>query len=248
MRHILNIRSRNLAPQSYQIYYLFAFSTVGRPLIPFLRKLGLNCTEPKENPAQGTVSTVLFFENIYLELFWFDDNSHLAQSELTEELNLLARLNWLETGASPFGFGLCSRKDPANLSNSQSESRQTHKTKIAEQNFQFVPNNSDNPDEPIVYVVPNYVANGSKLNRVWSIDEPILTHSLGMRELTRVQVQVIGERIVTNSLLSLVAQNILDIILDIEYKKHPLLELTFDDGNRQKCLDLRPLLPMVLRY
>ncbi len=73
-------------------------------------------------------------------------------------------------------------------------------------------------------------------------------YSLGMRELTRVQVQVIGERIVTNSLLSLVGQNILDIILDIEYKKHPLLELTFDDGNRQKCLDLRPLLPMVLRY
>ncbi len=49
---------------------------------------------------------------------------------------------------------------------------------------------------------------------------------------------------VNTSLLSLVAQN----ILNIEYKKHPLLELTFDNNNRQKCLDLRPLLPMILRY
>ena len=79
---------------------------------------------------------------------------------------------------------------------------------------------------------------------MWSIDEPIVTQNLGMRQLTRVQVPVSGERIVTTSLLSLVAQN----ILDIEDKKHPLLELTFEDGNRQKCLDLRPLLPLVLKY
>ena len=57
------IPPRNLSPELDQIHYLFAFSTVGRPLIPFLRKLGLNCTAPQENPAQGTVSTVLFFEN-----------------------------------------------------------------------------------------------------------------------------------------------------------------------------------------
>ena len=245
MRPILaHIQDRNSEPKSFPIYYVFAFSAVGRPLLTFLRKLGLNCTEPQENLVQGTVSTVLFFENIYLELFWFEDNSRLAPSELTEELNWVTRLNWLETGASPFGFGLCSRTDPANLSTSQSESRKTKKTKIAEQNFQFITDNLANPGEPIVYVVPNYVANGSKLNRVWSIDEPILTQNLGMRQLTRVQVQVSGERIVTTSLLNLVAQN----ILDIEYKKHPLLELAFDDGNRQKCLDLRPLLPLVLRY
>ena len=238
------IPPRNLSPELYQIHYLFVFSNVGRQLIPFLRKLGLNCTEPQENPAQGTVSTVIFFENVYLELFWFEDNSRLTQSELAEELNLLARLNWLETGASPFGFGLCSRTDQANLSNSQMESRPTNETKIAEQHFQFVPDNLVNADEPIVYVVPNYVANCSKLNRVWAIDEPIVTQNLGMRQLTRVQVQVIGERIVTTSLLSLVAQN----ILDIEYRKHPLLELTFDQNNRQKYLDLRPLLNIVLKY
>ena len=241
---IAHIQELYSEPKSFPIYYLFAFSAVGRQLIPFLRKLGLNCTEPQENPAQGTVSTVLFFENIYLELFWFDDNSHLAQSELREEWNLLARLNWLETGASPFGFGLCSGTDQANLSTSQSESRQTKERKIVKQDCQFGPDNLANPDEPIIYAVSSHTANCSKLNRVWSIDEPIVTQNLGMRQLTRVQVQVIGEGIVNTSLLSLVAQN----ILDIEYKKYPLLELTFDQNNRQKCLDLRPLLPLVLKY
>ena len=70
MRHILShISPRNSSSELYQIYYLFAFSAVGKQLISFLRKLGLNCTEPQSNPAQGTVSTLIFFENVYLEFF-----------------------------------------------------------------------------------------------------------------------------------------------------------------------------------
>ena len=36
----------------------------------------------------------------------FDELSNLAQFDLNAEFNFLARVNWLSTGASPFGFGL----------------------------------------------------------------------------------------------------------------------------------------------
>ncbi len=244
MRPILShIQSKNLHPEGYKIYYIFAFLTVGRPIIPFLRKLGLNCTEPKNNPALGTVSTIIFFENVELELFWLNNHSDLAQLDTMAEFNLFARLNWLETGASPFGFGLCPRMGNDDLFTAQIESKKTNKTQIFRQHFPLSAESVANPDEPIVYVVPNYVANASRLDRVWNIDEQIVTQSLEMRQLTRIKLQVSSERISTTPLLNLVAQN----ILDIEYGKHPLLELAWDDNNRQKRIDLRPLLPIVLR-
>ena len=245
MRPILShSQFKNLYPDKYQIYYLFAFSTVGKPIIAFLRKLGLNCTEPQYNATQEIVSTVIFFENLELELFWLANNSHLARLDTMAEFNLSARLNWLETGASPFGFGLGSRMGKANWVTSQIESTEANETQLFRQNFQFSPGNLANPDEPIVYLIPNYVADASRLDRVWKIDEPTVTESLGMRQLTHIKLKVSSDLIFTTPLLNLVVQN----ILDIEYRQHPLLELTFDDNNQQKRLDLRPLLPIILRF
>ena len=232
------------SPELYQLYYLCAFSSLGKPLISFLRKLGLNCTELQHNPAQGTVSTLLFFENVYLELFCFDDNSHLTQSAMTAEFNFFARVKWLEIGASPFGFGLCYLIDHNHFFTHVIEESRTKKTTVTEQPHEFLPINLAYPEEPICCLVPHYVAVRNRLNRVLATAEQNFTQSLGMRQLTRVKLKVSSGRIFTTPLLSLVAQN----ILDIEYGQHPLLELIFDNGDRQRRLDLRPLLPIVLKY
>ena len=251
---------KNSSPELYQIYYLFAFSTVGRALIPFCRKLGLNCTEPKNHPTPGTVSTLIFFENVYLELFWFEETSHLAQSDINTEFNFLPRVNWLETGASPFGFGLSYATDNDNLVAATVEAIGTNETSISEQLLRFCPINLANPEEPICYFVSDYEAKRNRLNRVWATAEQIMNQTLGMRKLTHVKLRVISDqlslalraprsgslrdRALTTPLVSLCAQN----ILDIEPRKHPLLELTFDDHNQKRFLDLRPLIPIVLRY
>ena len=242
---------RNLSPELYQLDYLVALSSLGRQLVPFLRKLGLNCTEPTKNPAQGTVSTLIFFENVYLELLCFDESGNLAQFDMNGEFNFLARVNWLETGASPFGFGL---SYPAtnydNFETATVKEAETDKISIF----------SANPEEPICYVVPNYVAIGNRLDRVFATVEQIAPQTMGMRQLTHVKLRVLSERVLasdpgeetspkdraslTAPLANLVAQN----FLEIEYGKHPLLELTFDHGNQQGFLDLRPLISIVLRY
>ncbi len=160
---------RNLSPEVYQIYYVFAFSSVGRQIVPFLRKLGLNCTEPTKNPAHGTVSTLIFFENIYLELFWSEETSHLAQSDMLREFNFLARVNWLETGAAPFGFGLSYLTGNDNFLPSTVEAIRTDERSISEQLLEFCPINLSNPEEPICYLIPDYQAKRNRLNRSLAI-------------------------------------------------------------------------------
>ncbi len=99
----------------------------------------------------------------------------------------------------------------------------------------FCPINLANPEEPLCYLVPHYKAKRNRLNRVLATTEQILTF---------VKLKIISDRVLTDPLIDLVAQN----LLEIEYRKHPLLDLTFDDGNQQRLLDLRPLIPIVLRY
>ena len=139
-----------------------------------------------------------------MELFWFNDDSHLAQFDMMAESNFFPRFNRLETGASPFGFGLYPRISDANLFTSQIESRTTNETQISKQHLQFSLGSLANDGEPICYVVPDYVANSLRLDRVWEIDHQSRTQSLGMRQLTRVKLKVSSDRIFTTPLLTVV--------------------------------------------
>ena len=243
-----SIPPRNLSLEPYQIYYLFAFSAVGKQLIPFLTTLGFNCTEPRSNPKQGTVSTLIFFWNVYLEIFWLEETSHLTQSEMMEEFNLQARVNWVATGASPFGFGLSySTRNHDNFVSPNSEKP------ISETLLRFCPINLANPEEPICYLVPDYEAQRNRLSRYSAVAQPqrkliaegaMMNRGLGLKKLTQVKTRIIGDRLLTPPLIDLAAQK----LLAIKYQKHPLLDLTFDDGKQKKFVDLRPLIPIVLRY
>ena len=46
----------------------------------------------------------------------------------------------------------------------------------------------------------------------------------------------------------MIAKKTCQKLLEIKYQKSPLLDLTFDDGNQEKFVDLRPLIPIVLSY
>ena len=244
MRSILPDRLGNSFPRLYQIHHLFVFSSVGRLLVPFLRELGLNCTEPQSDRTQGIVSTLIFFENIYLELFWLEEKSYPAQLVMATEFNFTARANWLETGASPFGFSLCCPAENANLFTSTDEIINTDRAPLSGQLPQFPPEKLTRLEEPICKIISDDVAIRDRLNRVLTVSENIVAQPLGVNKLTHVKIRVSSNRTLTTPLIDLATQN----ILDIEYRKSPLLELTFDDGNQKRYLDLRPLIPIILRY
>ena len=258
MRNIPSqLRPGNSFPQLYQIHNLFVFSTVGKLLVPFLRELGINCTEPLINQPQGIVSTLIFFENVYLELFWLEEKSDPTQLKMATEFNFIARTNWLQTGASPFGFSLCNLTDNADLSSSnvevRTEARTTDRAPLSEPLLRFSPEKLARLEEPICQVISDDVATRDRLNRVLAFPECIVTQPLDLRKLTHVKLRVQSDKLfkhdfadhtLATPLYNLAAQN----ILDLEYRKSPLLVLTFDDGNQTRCLDLRPLIPLVFKY
>lgn len=230
--------------QTYQIHYLCAYSKEGVELISFLRGLSINCTEPQINIVQGTVSTLIYWKNVYLELLWFDEKSHLASPGMTVEFefNLIARANWHKTKASPFGLGLWYQTENANLSTSNIEVINKDRTLASEK--PFLPSNLVNLDEPIYFVFNDYEATNERLNRFLASSIQNVTQALGMEKLTHLKMRLSSDRCLSPPLLDLVQQN----ILEIEQSKYPLLELIFDDYRQKKSLDLRPLIPIVMKY
>ena len=245
MKQILDrFPAEDLFSQEDQIYYLFAFCKVGKPLVAFLRKLGLNCSNPQNNQEQGTVSTLIFFENVYLELFWIDEKSNLTQSEMMAEFNFMVRANWLTTGASPFGLSLSHPTENTNLSTFTIEAIKIAQKQQSEQLIRLLPSKSINFEEPICSIIPNYLATYERLKRFSAIPEQMRTQILDMRKLTQIKLKIKGDRNLSTSVHKL--GNLSN--LTIESSKFPLLEMIFDDHKQKKYLDLRPLLPIVMRY
>jgi len=66
---------------------------------------GLKEGSPNDHPGQGTACRRFFFENAYIELLWVSDPQE-AQGELTRRTRLWDRWLGLTSGACPFGIVL----------------------------------------------------------------------------------------------------------------------------------------------
>ena len=87
--------------------HIFIWVSPGAPEAATLQKLGLY-TDGKvhKHVGQGTSSKVFIFENAYLELIWVDEPEVARRKSQDMGTDLLARVDWRQTGASPFGIGL----------------------------------------------------------------------------------------------------------------------------------------------
>jgi hypothetical protein len=72
-----------------------------------LREFGMTITERRAHCGQGTINACAMFENAFFELLAPHDAAEL-ESNLVQPLALNERIQWLNTGACPFGicFGL----------------------------------------------------------------------------------------------------------------------------------------------
>ncbi len=74
-----------------------------------LRRLGLTVQFERQHPGQGTRNRLALFGPNYLELLWLADRAE-AEHNL---VRLDRRVDWRQTGASPFGIAMRGRKDDA---------------------------------------------------------------------------------------------------------------------------------------
>jgi hypothetical protein len=228
--------------------HIFIWVAAGAPEAAVLQKMGLY-TDGKVNKhvGQGTSSIVFIFENAYLELIWVDDPEIARRRSQDMGTDLLARVDWRQTGASPFGVGLHQRA--AGNSDLPFNTRKYWAEWMKPDTFISIAESSANLKEPFYFVVPDYIAVPSAEQLKLLLDSQPeyrknFTHALGVRRLTGIQItsQQVGKFSETASMLSK------NRVVVIKRRKSSQAELTFDDGAQGKVLDVRPTLPLILKY
>lgn len=226
-----------------EIDRVFIFVTEVRSPVSMLQNLGLHCCERVVRRAeQGTISTIFFFENTYLELICIEDENAAQQDTARTGIDVLARARWPQTGASPFGIGL--RSLPEMTTQIPGSRKHWAQWMYPDAFIRFSPQNIANAAEPICLAVSSDIALTSWLDRSCQKHQQLITHPLGVKKLTSVKIAVDRDRELSEA-VSLLDRN---GVVAIERATSPMLELTFDGGTQGKILDARPILPLRLRY
>jgi hypothetical protein len=203
-----------------------------------LESLGFHCSERViERRSQGTISTVFFFENTYLELVHLVDQNIAKNFAIENGIDILARTDWKKTGASPFGIGLRSKP----IFTPQKSHR--HNLEIA----RFTNFSSENlalSEEPLCFFIPDNLALTTWLDPLNLSHRQLTSHPLGIKKLTNVKLTITSNKELTN-IVALLKDN---QVFSIKQGSSPLLELQFDRAARGELIDARPVLPMIISY
>jgi hypothetical protein len=219
-----------------ELDHLFVLTEPGAPVADRLVALGLVEGARNEHPGMGTANRRFFFQNKMLELL-FVVNEAEARSEPIEPARVWERSRWRETGASPFGLCLRQTGGPG-----EALPFETWAFKPP-----FVGPDRDLPAavgtadwEPFVFVTSTTIPPSA-----YPADrrQP-LEHQAGLGELTELRVTLPGADEFSAPLRTLERLG----IASFQHGAEQLAELTFDAGRRGRSTDLRPDLPVVLRW
>lgn len=240
-----NIQSNLIGKNDFclEMDRLFFCVKDGLEVVSILQDIGLNCpsTIVKSN-SQGTLSKIFFFQNIYLAIVWPGDNSSQVLEQLQTGIDFSARANWQQTNASPFGIGLSRRQ--SNNSN-LNINRDLIQDLVIDNNIYYSEQNQKNILEPFVFLLPDHLSFRNISTLDFKQIKKFINHPLGIQKVTNVKVAVQkGKRRDSDIINTLKRYNVLTVDRDTE----PLLELTFDRGIKEKVIDIRPLLPIIIKY
>lgn len=211
---------------------VFVYTTAKGEVISALEEIGFNCPNCLvRNAKRGTISHIVFFENAYLELLWIEDEKTVEQCEAQRDIRIVARSHWQQTGASPFGLGLRCKADLPELENLNPF-------------IHFAAENLSSTGEPVCFVVPDFITLTSWLDCTSKKHQQLVSHPLGVKNLTNVEITINNYKELTETLKMLARNGVVTIVRGM----YPLLELTFDNGVKGRVLDVRPVLPILFKY
>ena len=241
----------------------------GAPEAIALQQFGFTTDgEVHQHSGQGTASISFYFNNAALELIWIDDEDIAVKKDIEIGNQVLSRYKWKESGASPFGVGLRRRADihkdipfPTKKYRADWMRPKTYIefaiSSLPPINTSTATHSSSNnalshtviANKPMYFVVPDYMAFPSV--ETWlSIFEnnpelqKLFVHPIGVKNLTNVEITISNvDQLSTTA--SLLTKN--GIVQVMKGNSHRLL-LTFDNGLQGKTLDVRPILPVLIKY
>jgi hypothetical protein len=213
---------------------VFVFARPGAPEASTLAALGFTEGGGKTHGGQGTANRCFFFQNAMLELIWVHDEQE-ARSAAIARTGLWERSQYRQTRACP--FGICLRAAE-------------HENPAA-------------PFETWSYRPP-YLPTGSEIPVAVaaSFAEPLLffprksggapaaparesgDHANGLRAIRKMRITVTDGAALTPAIRGVERLGIATFAQGPE----PLMELFFDEATQGRSADLRPDMPLLLRW
>lgn len=215
---------------TFELDHLFVASPPGGSEIAALVSRGFAEGRTNTHPGQGTASRGIFFENAYLEFIWLADPAE-ATSEAIRRTRLRERTDPGHP-ANPFGVGM---RLPAGAVDLPMETWDYAPPYLPSGVVIPVGVNSERLDEPFLFFLP------WSRGPAWDLPD----HPNGTRSLTgAVVVLAEGEGPWSPELDVLSRLG----VVEVERGREPLLQVELDGGARGDCIDLRPAVPLLVRW
>ncbi|QMS92202.1 VOC family protein [Nostoc edaphicum CCNP1411] len=213
------------------------------PKVEFFEQAGLMfASPPMQQIERGTASQILFFENFYLELIWVEDEVAAEIYAVRTGIDFLGRSHWRQTQISPFGIALHQQSRATSSFEEEFRRSQPQKTELL---LSFSSDNLVTQTEPLCFVIPDAIALPTLLKNFPNFQKQFVSHPLGLRKMTGIEVTVTHTYSVTQPLALLVENG----AVQVEQGTSPCLQLTFDNYMQRNILDTRAIgIPIVFKF
>ena len=218
-----------------ELDHLFTLTSRGAPEVERLVAFGLSEGQPNTHPGQGTACRRFFFHNAYLEFVWVEDEQEAA-SAWAEPLGFVARSQYRQTGASPFGLILRPAADAAEDGELPFATWTLRPPYLPEPLTLEVADSAAVTDEPLLF----YMSFGRRADRSPVERRQPLAHAAGFNEITGIRLSWPGTRRLSPALQTVEEMG----VAHFSAAPMPLAEVSFDGERQGKSWDFRPALPL----
>jgi hypothetical protein len=233
--------------RSFEVDHVWIVVSPGAPQREAFEQLGLiPAPGVNRHVGQGTASITFEFKNAFVELLWVDGSVPVAPGGEAAMRKFTRRQQWATSGGCPFGIAL--HRTPDAPDSLPFESWPLHQEWMPPGvSYRMLTPRADSLS-PALWVVPRSSAvkdlDDPASAPVDSIRATALRQPGYLRTLTRVRLVCPAKYQPTDAMSRLGREG----VFELRQERGWLLVLTFNGGVRRRTRDLRPELPVLVRY
>ena len=233
--------------RSFEVDHVWILVSPGAPQRAAFERLGLiPAPGVNRHVGQGTASITFEFKNAFVELLWVDSSVPVAPGSEAAVRKFTRRQQWATSGGCPFGIAL--HRTPDAPDSLPFESWPLHQQWMPPGvSFAMLTPRADSLS-PALWVMPRSTAvkdlDDPASAPVDSIRATALRQPGYMSTLTRVRLVCTPSYRPTDAMSELAREG----VFELRQERGWLLILTFNGGVRRRTRDLRPELPVLVRY